>query len=372
MYGCRKQKDKVGILLAQLGTPEAPTKAALKTYLKEFLSDPRVIEANRFIWWLTLNGIVLRTRPAKSAELYKRVWTKEGSPLLLTTQAQTNKLRERFKKHTNVSVEFGMRYGTPSLDSAVKKLIQDGCGKIVLIPLYPQYASASTGSTYDAVFTSLLKEREVPTLRCVDPFFDNEIYISGLSKSIENYIATSPNKPERIIFSYHGIPRRYVKAGDPYCCHCTATTKLVSDKLKLDPSIVLQSYQSRFGKEPWLTPYLDELVKTLAAQGTKRLAVISPGFVTDCLETIDEIGYELKKQFLEEGGVSLDLIPCLNDSDVFIDCLEDLVRRTASDWLDKKEIHSTLNCPAKIEIKTEQQMGNSCSNPVNEERIANG
>lgn len=304
--------NKTGILLAQLGTPDAPDTKSLRRYLKQFLSDRRVIEVNRALWWFILNGIILNTRPKRSAALYKRIWAKDGSPLLTVTKSQVNGLKEELKDYA-VEVAFGMRYGNPSLESGIDELLNKGCRKIVLFPLYPQYSAATTASTYDAVFPRLLKERWVPTLSVVKPYFDSAEYIEPLAEIINESLSHSKNTPERLILSYHGIPRAYMEKGDPYCCMCIRTTEALKPKIKFPKEKILHCYQSRFGKDPWLEPYTDETVMALAKSGVKSVAIACPGFTTDCLETLDEMGNELSHQFKKHGGEESLLIPCLND-----------------------------------------------------------
>lgn len=349
-FGCKPRADKVGVLLAQTGTPDAPTPSALKKYLAQFLWDPRVIEANRASWWLILNGIILRTRPKRSAKLYSRIWSEKGSPLLYLTKSLSEQLRNLFQQeHSNVEVAFGMRYGSPSLENAVDGLIDSGCSKILLVPLYPQYAGPTTASTYDVVMARILKRRWVPTLRVAEPYFRNSNFLSSLSGSINSALKQINFTPEKLLISYHGIPARYVKSGDPYCCMCTATTHLVVPQINFDKSKILQVYQSRFGKEPWLEPYADETVVRLAKEGVKKIAVACPGFSIDCLETIDEIGHELKKSFLDAGGEEFFYIPSLNDSAEWVSALKKIVIGELGTWLtqDSSKVceHS---CPAKL------------------------
>jgi protoporphyrin/coproporphyrin ferrochelatase len=314
--------EKVGILLAQLGTPDAPTKKGLRKYLAQFLADPRVIEVNRIVWWFVLNFIILPTRPQRSARLYKRIWTEEGSPLLVITNRKAVKLEEKLK----LPVRVGMRYGSPSMDYAIDQLLALGCRKIVVFPEYPQYSATTTGSTYDALFDRLKKERWVPALTVIEPYYKSEEYLTALATSINTQIASLPNPPERLILSYHGVPRRYVHNGDPYCCMCVETTNLLRPRLNLPPENIIHCFQSRFGKEPWLEPYTDETIERLAKQGIKRLAVANPGFVVDCLETIDEIGHEGAELFKEHGGQEYHAITCLNDEDHWLDGTVNLIR----------------------------------------------
>lgn len=314
------QDDKVGVLIAQLGTPSAPTPKALRRYLRQFLSDSRVIEVNRILWWLILNCIILVFRPKRSARLYKRIWTEEGSPLLAISKRKISKME---KLLPNVEVVLGMRYGEPSLESAIDTLIERGCRSIILFPEYPQYSASTTGSTCDAVFARLQKERWVPTLKVVEPYYKSEPYIAALAESINRQLAEITPKPERLILSYHGIPQRYSRNGDPYCCMCIETTNLLRPRINLPAENIIHCFQSRFGKEPWLQPYTDETIERLAKDGIKHLAVACPGFVVDCLETIDEIGTEAEELFHEHGGEKLHALTCLNDEETWIrGCIE--------------------------------------------------
>ena len=315
------------VLIAQLGTPQAPTAAALRPYLREFLSDRRVIEVNRVLWWFILNFIVLVTRPKRSARLYKRIWTAKGSPLLVFTASFTAKLAERLRDQ-NTHVVYAMRYGSPSIASAIDKIEALGCKSITLVPMYPQYSAATTASTYDAVFAEILKRRWVPTISVVPPYYDQELFINAQAEVINQGLRALGEKPERLVLSYHGIPRQYILKGDPYCCMCVATTERLLPLLEIEPDKVIHTYQSRFGKDPWLEPYTDQTFEKLARAGIKRIAVACPGFTTDCLETLDEIGNEGKHQFSELGGQELDLIPCLNDADIWVDAVAKLVSRS--------------------------------------------
>ena len=332
--GCQGKEEKIGVLLAQLGTPDEPTPKALRRYLKQFLSDPRVVESNRALWWVILNGIILNTRPKRSAALYKRVWTENGSPLLRITDAQTKGVRSALRERVNgIEVEFGMRYGSPSIEMATDRLIEQGCDRILLVPMYPQYSAATSASTYDAFFSHIIKRRFVPTVRVVTPYFRDPRYIGALASIINGALKILPQPPEVLLLSYHGIPQDYVRKGDPYCCHCTETTQALSSLLSHPGVEIRQSYQSRFGKKPWLQPYTDETLVSLAKSGVKRVAVACPGFTSDCLETIDEIGHEGKILFEEHGGETLSLIPCLNDEDVWIGALTEIVFDELRSWV---------------------------------------
>jgi ferrochelatase len=352
-FGCKNTSDKIGVLIAQLGTPDAPTAAALKPYLKQFLGDPRVIEKNRVLWWLILNLIILTTRPKKSAALYKRIWTENGSPLLAITAQQTDAVREQLHElHSSMVVEFGMRYGTPSLESAIDRLIDQGCSKILLFPMYPQYSATTTASTYDAVFSHLLKRRVVPTLRVAEPYFTHPSYIQALAGTIDEAYRNFDERPEALVLSYHGIPESYVEAGDTYCCQCTETTEaLISAVKTLDRKEIIHTFQSRFGKDPWLVPYTDETIEELAKRGVKHIAVACPGFPADCLETLDEIGNEAEEEFLEYGGERLSLIPCLNAHPLWIESMAAIIKEELGSWLDTArrsgEQPCKITCPVK-------------------------
>ena len=325
--GCVKNgldKAPHAILIAQLGTPAAPSAAALRPYLREFLSDRRVIEVNRVLWWFILNCIVLVTRPKRSARLYKRIWTEKGSPLLVLTESFTAKLAERMRDR-NTHVVYAMRYGSPSIASAIEKIEALGCKSITLVPMYPQYAAATTGSTYDAVFAEILKRRWVPSISVMPPYYADELFLNAQAEVINQSLRTLSAPVERLVLSYHGIPRRYILNGDPYCCMCVATTERLLPRLEIDPAKVIHTYQSRFGRDPWLEPYTDQTFEKLARDGIKRIAVACPGFTTDCLETLDEIGNEGKHQFTELGGHELHLIPCLNDADVWVEAVYKLI-----------------------------------------------
>jgi len=348
-FGCKKYPNKIGILLAQLGTPDAPTKKALRKYLKEFLGDPRIIEKNRVLWWLILNGIILNTRPKKSAALYARIWEKEGSPLLLITQRQTQALRESMQKiDSSIEVEFGMRYGSHPLSEGIDKLIKSGCSRILLFPMYPHYSATTTGSIYDAVFPYLLKRRFIPTLRVAEPYFRHPAYIEALQATINDSLQKITEKdgaPEKLVLSYHGIPKEYIKKGDPYCCSCTETTMSMLPGIEMKREDIIHTYQSRFGKDPWLTPYTDETIEALAKENIKHIALACPGFTADCLETLDELGNEGEELFHENGGEKLSLVPCLNDQKVWIEAMKDIAMEEISSWLNKPAISDPYKSP---------------------------
>jgi len=350
-FGCRGSKDKIGVLIAQLGTPDAPTPKAVRPYLKQFLSDRRVIEVNRVLWWLLLNLVVLATRPRRSARLYARIWGKDGSPLLTITKKQTEGVAARLRaQFPNIEVDFGMRYGRPSLEGAADRLIEKGCSKILLFPMYPQYSAATTASTYDAVLPHLLRRRWVPTVRVAEPYFAHPKYIDALATTINEHIAGMSFVPERLVLSYHGIPAKYVKKGDPYCCQCLETTAALLPKLNMTQDTVIHTFQSRFGRDPWLTPYTDETLEELGHTGVKKIAVCAPGFTADCLETLDELGNEGHEQFTESGGEEISVVPCLNDHPVWLDGMTAIIREELGSWIDG-EARSAADCAIRCPVK---------------------
>ena len=316
--------DKTGILIVNLGTPQSPKFADVRRYLKVFLSDRRVIEKNRFLWWLILNGPILTFAPIRSGRNYATIWNKERneSPLLTYTRSQSEKLANKFDENT--VVRFAMRYSAPSIEPEVHALKEAGCQRILVVPLYPQYSAATTASVCDATFDALGKLRWMPTVRIAQPFYKDDTYIEALANSMKEALKTNP---EKILFSYHGLPQSYFDKGDPYPCHCRKTTRLACEKLGLDKNMVETTFQSRYGREEWLKPYTEDTLKELAAQGIKNVAVISPAFISDCVETLHELDIEARETFMEAGGETFTLIPCLNDNDESIDMLENIIRR---------------------------------------------
>ena len=329
------EMPSLGILVANLGTPDAPTTPALRRYLREFLSDPRVIELPRWKWYPVLYGIVLRTRPKKSAAAYEEVWTEEGSPLLRISERQVEGIRKRLEARSAagpIAVELGMRYGQPSIASALRKLRDAGARRLLVLPMYPQYSASTTGSTWDALSAELTRWRWVPELRFIGQYHDEPLYIEALARSIREHWSEH-GKGEFLLFSFHGVPVRYLHDGDPYHCQCHKTARLVAEKLGLAPDAWQVAFQSRFGNEEWLKPYTDETVMHLARErGIKRLDVVCPGFSADCLETIEEIGGENREYFEESGGERLSYIPALNDRHDHMDALAQLILRHAQGW----------------------------------------
>lgn len=328
-YDHKGEAPRSGVLLNNLGTPDEPTAPALRRYLREFLSDPRVVEIPRVIWFVILYLFILTFRPASSAKLYQQIWTDAGSPLMDITQRQADalqlKLDEAYGKDM-VPVEIGMRYGNPSVASALQRLTDKNVRNIIVLPLYPQYCAATVGSTFDAVAHELMQYRWVPELKFISGYHQHAKYIAAISSSIEKHIAEH-GMPDRLIMSYHGTPELYLKKGDPYFCFCSQTTRLVREKLNLDEERVMLTFQSRFGKAPWLKPYTDETLKSLPAQGIKNIAIICPGFSADCLETIEEIESENRGYFTQAGGEQFHYLPCLNDNPEHIDMMLDVVQQ---------------------------------------------
>ncbi|MCB1034498.1 MAG: ferrochelatase [Acidobacteria bacterium] len=325
---------KVGILLTNLGTPDAPTQPALKRYLREFLSDPRVIELPRFKWWLILNLFILTTRPKASAKLYETVWTQQGSPLLTITQEQAAgveaALRERLGSPFAVAI--GMRYGNPSIRKGLLALHDQGCRRILVLPLYPQYSASTTGSTFDALSQELTTWRWVSELRTVHKYHDDPLYIGALAASIRE-VWQAGGEPEKLLFSFHGIPQRYFDGGDPYHCECHKTARLVAEQLEIDRQRYVVAFQSLFGKEEWIKPYTASTVEAMARAGIKSLDILCPGFSADCLETLEEIDVENRKIFLESGGESFRYIRALNSRPDHIQALAEVIWRNLLGWV---------------------------------------
>jgi protoporphyrin/coproporphyrin ferrochelatase len=325
----------IGVLLLQLGTPEAATPSAVRRYLREFLLDRRVVDLPRPLWWPILHGIVLRTRPARSARLYQRVWTEEGSPLAITSRAQAEGLARLLNAEDvagapPVHVAVAMRYGSPSIDAAVDTLLAAGCDRLLAFPMYPQYAGATTGSSLERLFESLGRRRVVPSVRVLPPYYDDAAYIRALTASIRVEFEKWP--AHHLLLSFHGLPRRYAEAGDPYREHCEATAQAVARELGWPPEQLTVSFQSRFGREEWLRPYTDEVLRELASRRIPRLAVACPGFTADCLETLEEIGITGREQYHEAGGGDYRVIPCLNANDPWIDAMASLASRELAGW----------------------------------------
>jgi protoporphyrin/coproporphyrin ferrochelatase len=327
--------ERVGLLLVNLGTPDSADAAGVRIYLKEFLSDPRVIENQGLRWKLLLNGIILRVRPRRKARDYQKIWNTERneSPLKTITRAQSEKLAAALSDRDHVVVDWAMRYGNPSIRSRMEALTAQGCERLLVVPLYPQYSAATTATVCDEVFRVLAGMRAQPTLRVTPPYYDHPDYIDALAISIKAHLASLPFQPELIVASFHGMPQKYVDKGDPYQAHCIATTEALRKRMGLDASKLLLTFQSRFGFDEWLQPYTDKTMERLAKEGVRRIAVITPGFSADCLETLEEIAQENAEIFEHNGGEQFSAIPCLNDSDPGMNVIRTLVLRELQGWI---------------------------------------
>jgi protoporphyrin/coproporphyrin ferrochelatase len=325
-------EPKVGVLLVNLGTPDAPTPAAVRRYLAEFLSDRRVVEIPRLVWWPILHGIVLTTRPGKSAHAYSQVWTPEGSPLAAITRAQAQALQARLGG--GVLVRWAMRYGNPALGAELQAMKDMGCERILLAPLYPQYSGATTASALDALGAQLAAMRWQPAVRTLPPYYDDPAHIAALRADIARQLAALAFRPEVLLLSFHGMPQRTLDLGDPYHCHCRKTARLLAEALGPDfPELRIEvAFQSRFGRARWLEPATDAVLKAEASNGTKALAIAAPGFSADCLETREELAIRGKEQFFEAGGCDFAALDCLNAGEVGMAMLEALVRRELAGW----------------------------------------
>jgi ferrochelatase len=330
---------KTAVLLVNLGTPDAPTPPAVRRYLKEFLSDPRVVEIPRAIWWLILNGIILNTRPRKSAAKYAGIWTPAGSPLKVHTEQQTRLLQEHLQGRIGIAapiVRYAMRYGNPSVGSVLDELKAQNCERILLLPLYPQYAASSTATVFDAVNRRLLQTRNAPALRTIKHFHDDAGYIRASAQNIRDYWA-SHGRPDKLVMSFHGVPRYTLEKGDPYHCECLKSGRLIAEELGLNPEQYIVSFQSRFGKAEWIKPYTTATLKELGRLGTKRVDVVCPGFAADCLETLEEIAQEGKEDFQHAGGGDYHYIPCLNERADWIQGLGNIALENLQGWLQEPD-----------------------------------
>jgi protoporphyrin/coproporphyrin ferrochelatase len=319
-------EPRIGVLLINLGTPDAPEVRAVRRYLAEFLSDPRVIEIHPIAWKPILHGIILRTRPRKSAQAYNQIWTNEGSPLRVIGHRQAEALRKRLPE---VSVHYAMRYGNPGIAAAMENMLSEGCTRILAAPLYPQYSAATTATANDAVFAALAQMRWQPALRTLPPYFDDPVHIDALAANLKRQLEALDFEPDRLLLSFHGMPVRTLDLGDPYHCHCRKTARLLSDAMGREADV---AFQSRFGRAKWLEPATDATLAAYPRQGIKRVAVAAPGFSADCIETLEELGIRGQATFRRAGGEQFALLDCLNDSPEGMDMLERLVVRELAGW----------------------------------------
>ncbi|MEL7025402.1 MAG: ferrochelatase [Pseudomonadota bacterium] len=323
----------IGLLVVNLGTPDDPSPKAVRRYLKQFLWDPRVVEQPRWLWWLILNLVILNIRPKRSAEAYREIWTKDGSPLLLFSRELSLAIADRLTEDTGVeiAVELAMSYGQPSIDDALGRLRQRNARRLAVLPLYPQYSATTTGTVFDAVTTSLSRQRWVPEFRFINQYHDHPELIKALADSVRKHW-DAHGRGERLLYSFHGIPQRYFRAGDPYHCQCQRTARLVSDELGLADDQWFVSFQSRVGREPWLMPYTDYTLEDWGKAGGGNIDVICPGFAADCLETLEEIAMENREIYQEAGGADLRYIPCLNATEAHVGVLASVVQNTIGNW----------------------------------------
>lgn len=320
-----------GILLIQLGTPDAPTKPALKRYLRQFLSDPRVIEAPRLLWWLILNLLILPRRPKDSAAKYARIWDEQtGSPLMHYTKRQTELLQQAMP---DVPVRFGMMIGNPPLADTVNEFIAQGVDRLIVLPMFPQYSATTYAAATDVLFKALMNVRRVPTIRVVPPYYDHPAYIHAMATVVQEELQRLPWQPDYYVYSFHGIPQKYAQKGDNYATHVVRTTRALQERLQFPKGRWTQTYQSLFGRDEWLKPYTDATLEKLAQQGAKKVFVMLPGFTADCLETIDEIGNESSEHFLHAGGEALHRCPCLNDHPAWIAAMKQIITDEGQGWL---------------------------------------
>ena len=321
---------RIGVLLINLGTPDAPDAGSVRRYLAQFLSDPRVIEIPRIVWAPILHGIILRTRPRKSAHAYKQVWTDEGSPLAAITARQAKALQERLGDE--VLVDWAMRYGNPGIAGAIEKMVEAGATRILAAPLYPQYCAATTASAIDVTFAAIATRRAQPALRTLPPYHDDPLYIGALKADLERQLAALDFVPDRLLLSFHGMPKRTLDLGDPYHCHCQKTARLLGEALGRPVDV---AFQSRFGRAQWLEPATDVMLRSYPSRGVTKLAIAAPGFSADCLETLEELGIRGREQFLGAGGTHFARLDCLNDGEAGMTMLDGLVRRELAGWWDQ-------------------------------------
>jgi ferrochelatase len=347
--------DRIGVLVANLGTPDGPDPASVRRFLAEFLWDPRVVEAPRLIWWLALHGVILRIRPSKSVHAYQQIWTPDGSPLLVYSSALVKRIGEALQPRWNAAIALGMSYGSPSIPQALQQLRRQGAQRIVVLPLYPQYSGTTTASVFDRVTRQLQRWRWVPELRFIGSYHDDDRYIGALAASIEQHWRT--HEKSHLLFSFHGIPQSYVTAGDPYYHHCVKTAHLVAERLALGERDWSMSFQSQVGRQEWLRPYTDERLLEYARSGPKRVTLVCPGFATDCLETLEEIALRNRQLFLEAGGEAYDYIPALNSSDAHVATLTNLIERHMQGWAEPSQ-----RTPAEAEATQHRPLRSGAQN----------
>ncbi len=349
--------DSLGVLVVNLGTPDEPTTPAVRRYLSEFLWDPRVVELPRALWWLILHGVILRVRPSRSAEAYAKIWTDQGSPLLLISAAISRGIRERLvgRFRGPVHVALGMSYGRPSIDSALDELHAAGVRRIVVLPLYPQYSGTTTGSVFDAVTGALRRRRWVPEFRFINHFHDDPGYIRALADSVSEHWASS-GRGGKLLFSFHGVPRQTLLDGDPYHCQCQKTARLVAEALGLGDDDWMLTFQSRVGRAEWLRPYTDETIEALGREGLERLDVVCPGFSADCLETLEEIAIQNGEAFVDAGGGELAYIPCLNDREDHLNALGRIVATHAGGWPESDDDYDSEAVAAEREASRDRAL----------------
>ncbi|MEM9556061.1 MAG: ferrochelatase [Acidobacteriota bacterium] len=345
----------VGVLVVNLGTPESPTAKGLRPYLKQFLSDPRVVEESRPLWWLILNAIVLTVRPKRSAEAYARIWTDEGSPLLVTSRRLTEAIGERLSERFDspIHCRLAMSYGEPSIPRMMDELKELGCRRLLLLPLYPHYSSSTVGSVFDAVVKELLTWRWVPELRTIHQYHDEPAYIEALARRVRR-LWDDDGEPDVLVTSYHGIPRRYFLNGDPYHCQCQKTTRLLRELMGLPDERVVVTFQSLFGKEVWLQPYTEDTLHAMPGGGVGHVDVMCPGFAVDCLETLDEIDIEYREVFEEAGGTTFRYVPCLNDDEDHANLLADVASRHLAGWAAPSGTYDAEQAAAEAEATRER------------------
>ena len=352
------QPSRVGILLINLGTPEAPTAQALRSYLKEFLWDRRVVEIPRPVWWLILNGIILNTRPKKSAEKYAAIWRPEGSPLRHFTERQSRLLAEELGRRLSSPplVDYAMRYGKPSVAEKILAMKAQGVDRLLVVPLYPQYAASSTGSALDAVWQTLLHTRNPPEIRTLRHFHDHPSYVAALRQSVETHWAQH-GRPDVLVMSFHGVPRHSLDLGDPYHCECHKTGRLLAESLGLVAEQYRITFQSRFGRAEWLQPYTDKTLEALGRAKTRRVDILCPGFVADCLETLEEIAMEGKATFLNAGGGEFRHIPALNDRPFWLGAMAELVMPELTGWLPENRGDTTMEADLNGRLQRARALG---------------